>query len=414
MATKPWSLDTKIKIIYVLVAYLFAFQSHAELSIEQDFKQLNTIRESAGLTIFSWNEQLANSAQNHANYLSLNNQHGHYEQQGHPLFTGQWVSERSLATHYPNRMVSENVTSKSGDSRFYNPIDSLMSAIYHRLGFLNLSNNEVGIGHQSGRINSYVYVMGNKKLTQLCQQPEFTENGAYNYKICAQSEKRIDKRLVDNAKQKSLGSNTPFIIWPVNGATDIPPVFYEESPDPLPYHSVSGYPISIQFNPAFFKSPPKITTFTLQKSTSTKPLKSITILNKDNDPNQSLNAFQHALFPSLRLEWGTKYKVNLHYTNVDTQQSKQLTWSFTSKDFNTPLITITQSGKTINVVSGQSYIFYFPPENARDTQAALKYSESNMGLKLNYIDNNTLNAYITRDGHAKISFHNKTIELTTD
>ncbi len=371
------------------------------------------MRQSTGLKPFSWNEQLAKSAQNHANYLTLNQQHGHYEQAGRALFTGEWVTERALATHYPNRMVSENVTSKSGDLHFYKPLDSLMSAIYHRFGFLDLTKNEIGIGHQTGTINSYVYVMGNKKLTKLCQLPEFTQNGVYNYKICPQTNKRIDKRLVDHSKRQSLLENPPVILWPADKAQNIPPAFFQESPDPLPHHSVSGYPVSVQFNPAYFKKEPKVTAFSLQKSNSNKPVKTITILHKDNDPNHVFTAFQHALFPQLRLDWNTQYTAHLSYINQDTLKTHTLIWSFSTQKFDAPIITI-KNQHTISVTQGKTYVLYFPPQHANDIQASLKYRETNMQLKLNYIDNNTLNAYIGQNGYAHLTFHNKTITLTTD
>ena len=40
-----------------------------------------------------------------------------------------------------------------------------------------------------------------------------------------------------------------------------PTVFYEEHPDPLPGIGVSGYPISISFNPYYFKNKNKKTRY---------------------------------------------------------------------------------------------------------------------------------------------------------
>jgi len=403
-----------IKRTFFLFAWLFSLQCFAELTINDDFKYLNQLRHNADLIPFSWNSNLASAAQNHANYLTLNEQHGHHEQQGRSHFSGEWASDRALAALYPNQMVSENVTSKSGDNQFYNPVDSLMSAIYHRFGFLDLINNEIGIGHQTGSLNSYVYVMGNTKLTDLCALPEFDKNGAYNYKICAQSSKRIDKRLIDARKTESLRSNPKIVVWPTDQAIDISPVFFQESPDPLPHYGVSGYPVSIQFNPAFFNQAPNVTAFSLRKASDSKNVKVITILDKENDPNHLLSSFQHALFPTQRLEWNTRYIASLQYIKRNDKTLHELSWSFKTKGFKAPIITITESLDNIKVESQHRYILYFPPRHAQDTQAALKYREQSMDIKLNYIDNNTLSAYISHKGKAFITFHGKTIELTTD
>ncbi len=311
-------------------------------------------------------------------------------------------------------MVSENVTSKSGDNLFYKPIDSLMSAIYHRFGFLDLSNNEVGIGHKHGSMNSYVYVMGDSTITQLCAQPDFTGFGEYNFKICADENKRIEKHLVEANKHKAQSRNPKIILWPAKQAKDIPPVFYQESPDPLPHHSVSAYPVSIQFNPAFFKKPPKLISFSLQQSDTKKTLRAIKVMNQDNDPNKLFSPYQHALFPKQRLEWNTKYTATVHFTNLDNQTNKQLSWTFHTQKFNAPILTILKSDQKFKVMKGQRYILYFPPRHAQDTQTALTYRDYQMGLELNYIDKNTLNAYITKNGKAEITFHNKTVELFTE
>lgn len=405
---------TIIKLSTLFLAWFFIPLGHAEITINNDFNYLNQIRKEANLTPFKWQDKLAATAQNHANYLSFNSRHGHREQKNLRYFTGEWVSQRALLSAYPNRMVSENVASKSGDNLFYNPIDSLMSAIYHRFGFLDLSADEIGIGHQQGTINSYVYVMGDSSISQLCGLPDFTDFGEYNFKICADEDQRIEKQLLDANTLKSLSLNPSIILWPANLAQNIPPVFFQENPDPLPHHSVSAYPVSIQFNPAFFKYAPKLNAFSLKKTGSNSALKLITVMNQDNDPNKLLSPYQHALFPKQRLEWGTQYTATADYTNLDNQTQKQLTWSFRTKSFNAPILTMTQPIQKIKVKKGQRYILYFPPRHAQDTLTALKYRDYQMNLKLNYIDKNTLNAYISKNGKAEINFHQKTVILFTE
>lgn len=395
---------------------IFGFYSHsgiADFSPKKDFNYINDIRKQTQLTPFTWNNELAEAAQNHANYLTANKTHGHREYYSRPLFTGEWVPDRALNAQYPHRMVSENVTSKSGDNKFYNPVDSLMSAIYHRFGFLDFTKNEIGIGHKYGGINSYVYVMGDTAFTDICKLPEFTDQGEYNYKICPNETKRIKKSIVDDSKQNTLLNNGKIVLWPTPDAINIPPVFFEESPDPLPHHSVSGYPISIQFNPAYFKSAPKITGFKLFINSTKDAIKTIKILDKNTDPNDVLSEFQHALFPLQRLDWNTTYNALVEYTDIDSNKKQSITWSFSTKHFEKPIITVNQSKQSIKVKKGQNYVLYFPPKHANDVRTDVQYRDLNMKIKLNYIDKNTLNAYISNTGKADVTFQNRTISLST-
>lgn len=404
-----------LKVIkYFLLLFLFTGISFADTNANKDFNFLNELRLSANLSQLKWNPQLGDSAQNHAKFLSSNNRYGHHQQKGLKHFTGQWASDRAIYSNYENRLVGENVTSKTGEKRYFNPIDGLMSAIYHRFNFLNLDKNEVGIGHQKGQLNSYVYVMGNSALSEVCQLPDFVKKGSYSFDICTNKKKKIDTKLTDEAAQRHQLKNPKFVVWPSNNSKNITPAFYQETPDPLPHHDVSGYPISIQFNPSYYNIPPKIKTFEIRETEQQSPLKVITLMNQQNDPNNMFNEYQHAIFPEKRLAWDTSYSVKVDYINQDNQQIETINWSFHSKNFKQKVYQVTQNNQIIKVKVGQKVILYFPPKNAQDIQNTVRTKDFNMQLELNYIDKNTLKAHINHKGKAEINFHNKTVELNTN
>jgi len=184
---------------------------------------LNSLRSFAGMIPFQREMHLENAANNHASYLINNNIFSHYESQNDTGFTGKTPSDRAQFSGYANAMVGENIS--SANENIAQSIDTLFSAIYHRFGFLNFDYDEVGIGFAQSDAYGYGNVYD------------------YNMGISTYS------ALAENKLQ-----NPDFVIWPVDGMDNIPPAFYKELPDPMPECSVSGYPISISFNPSKSKA----------------------------------------------------------------------------------------------------------------------------------------------------------------
>lgn len=402
--------NIKQTLLFCLIG-LLSLPIQAEVNVKTGFNYLNQLRENAGLTPFSYHPLLAQAALNHAQYLTNNQQHGHQQHLGQPYYTGEWASHRAQFVNYPNRLVEENVTTKSGDNSFYNPIDSLMSAIYHRFSFLSLSKDEVGIGYKAGDINAYVYVMGSSRITNICQQPLSTAVGEYFENLCANAQHKVKKTTLDENILQQQRLNPPIVTWPSDNSQQVPPVFYQESPDPLPNHSVSGYPISVQFNPAFYPQAPLIKSFVLIDTNSGNKVDTITLMNHQNDPNQQFTTHQYALFPEQRLHWNTQYKAQISFIEPKTELIKNYEWLFTTKNFDAPIITINNINKPIKLNVQQDTVLYFPPAHQNDSNPTMSYRDMAMGIKINYIDKNTLNVKAEQAGHAEISFHRKTIKL---
>jgi len=198
-----------------------------------------------------------------------------------------------------------------------------------------------------------------------------------------------------------------FIIWPPDNGVNIRPVFYEESPDPLPDYSVSGYPVSIQFNDYYYKNNNiTVTRFEIFNANHTK-IEDTRELNEDNNPNSS-HSIHHefALFPLKRLDYNARYYVEVDYTIDGSSFSKD--WSFKTKSLPSPYYVINNTSSTINLISGHEYDIYMPPRNGNDIISTFHYNYNVNTANIKLLDANTLDVNVTGDvgQHINISTSN--------
>ena len=195
---------TSIRLISWLGLMLLLSQTVGQAvqpELENAYSYLNEIRRQAGMVTFSRQSALQEAAMNHADYLHRNRNkidlsqanQGHLEKKGFPGYTGRTPGERARHAGYPVIEVLENISSGENTSRA--SIDGLMSAIYHRFGFLDFGVNEVGIGiHQAEKNEIHVYNMGNSNVTAICRNtPE--EALAINPITCNGT--KLDPRYMD-------------------------------------------------------------------------------------------------------------------------------------------------------------------------------------------------------------------------
>jgi len=318
---------------------------------------LNTLRSKAGMIEFTENRYLDSAAQNHANYLYINNATGHYEDENLPGYTGYSPVDRALYAGYLSKFVSENVS--AGESDYTGSVDDLFSAIYHRFGFLNTDTDTIGIGINTDR---YVYDMGNSGLNTLCAYEHY-DGGSYYIDVCADENIKIGVDYYGGEINTTRSKNPDVIIWPYDGAENIPPAFYEEYPDPLPDYGVSGYPLSIQFNRYYFPGDVSLESFSLYNEEGNE-ITDVRLLDSASDPNQEIDDHEFALFPLQRLEWGESYRVVAVYEYNGVEYTKE--WSFKTKELEYPYYKITTADETIYVDSGEYYGYYFVPLDADD------------------------------------------------
>ena len=384
-------------------------------SEREAFEYVNYLRQKAGMISLTYNTILAASAKNHAQYLIINNfVPGHYEAPGYTGFTGEWPVDRALYAGYNSKHVLENLS--AGDEDYKGSVEGLFSAIYHRLGFLDLTIDEIGVGAYEDPAYAYkavfVYNMGNTFLNTLCMQPEKPINGAYYYDVCRDATKKIAAENYEEAINTIERQNPSFIIWPPNDFNDTTPVFYEESPDPLPNYSVTGYPVSIQFNPYYYnESDIKLIDFQIMDEDGQRL--DAEIMNKENDPNHHFTGLDFAIFPIKRLDWGKKYHVEARF--IIKGAEKVFSWDFMTRTLPYPYYKITTGSTTLHILPDTPYALYFEPQDPNDKFNGYSYSASSkVQLEMKFIDLNTL--YIKASGNIDeniiINLNNgKTVQL---
>jgi len=353
---------------------------------------LNSIREAIGLNTLVQNDFLADAAQAHADYLVHNKISSHYEMEGLSGFTGIKPSDRALYANYASSSVSENLSTHTYDAKA--SIDGLFSAIYHRFGFLSFGIDEIGIGvAQEKRKTSnsaFVYEMANSNLERVCREKSFSGEGKYYYKLCKDISHRVSEKIFKNAQNANKRHNPEIVVYPYDGQDEVPPVFYDEDPDPLPEYEVSGFPISIEFNDYFYKRV-KLLSFMLYDENN-KEVEDVYFMSQENDPNHHFSALQYALFPLKRLAYDTQYKVEVSYEVND--KVERLNWAFTTQKPLARLHVVYSDEATLHLEKGESHTLYFPPHNAHDVLRHIQFPQD---VEIKFLDRNTLELTVANE-----------------
>jgi len=328
---------------------------------------LNKLRQEAGLIAFSSESSLKKASKNHALYLALHKRYGHHEESNLTGFTGVFASQRVQYAGYNTSLIIENVS--ANNQNYKESIDGLFSAIYHRFAFLDFQADEIGIGIEQNSLSkestAFVYTIGSNTLNQLYKK-----------------DKNPSHKSLETALNTHKDSNKKFITYPFPNQTDIPPAFFDELPDPLPDYDVSGFPISISFNPVHFKDI-KLLKFELYNE-KMESLETI-IHDYKSDPNKRLNKFSFALFPLKRLAWNSHYSVKF-LAQIDKEFITK-TWSFKTKKTKIPLHIIENNSSAVTITTNSPHLFYFPPQTPRDLLHNVRYNKE---FKMGFLDKNTI------------------------
>ena len=349
------------------------------------WKALNAIRAGLGMPKLRRNSALEKAAQAHADYLIRHRITSHFESASRAGFTGRTPMDRALRAGYPSRLVGENLSTHNTDGA--DSLRGLFAAIYHRFGFLNPAYDEVGIGvaqsKKDPRNSAFVYLMGMRDVAHLCTEPAYKGVGRYVYGVCADSRHRIAAQAYDRARNRTKERSPERIVYPYDGQTEVPPVFYQERPDPLPEYDVSGYPISVAFNDRYVR---KVTlvSFALYEADGAHPIPS-RLLDKRSDPNHKLTRRQFALLPLKRLKYGTTYRVKLVYRHGKKIHTH--TWSFTTIRPKKRLKIIRTKTAKLRLRAGEGYWLYFAPLTRHDVLGTMVFPGK---LPIGFVDRNTM------------------------
>lgn len=355
---------------------LFSHSCNFDTTPFNPLNYVNDWRESSGLERLRTNSYLEKAASNHSRYRTMY-QTGHYERYGDRAYTGKVPSDRAIYAGYPLRYVSENIaeapTALLG-------VESLMTAIYHRFGFLSYDINEIGMGKAKVRGSKntiFTYVMGNSLLARECHRSSYRGESPYFYKICKNKKQKVSVKTKTFLDNQILRNKPKFILYPYTNAQNVPPVFYEEHPDPLPRHSMVGNPLSIEFHPRYKDKSIHISDVRLWDVKAKKSLALIPFYHR-NDPHKKLKTTQFAFFPKLRLRWNALYEVRLRYKIASEVFSEDVSWRFYTKKLPN-MIEVDKNHYKFSVKAKQKYTIYFKSikrASKRRQSAQAKYAYS--------------------------------------
>jgi uncharacterized protein YkwD len=359
----------------------------------QALSYLNSLRKGAGLIPFESNFQLNTAAKNHANYLTNHLTFGHKEKQQHNDFTGEFASSRVTYAGYATPQVIENVSTHN--QGYKESINGLFSAIYHRLAFLDFRSNAIGIGISQ---NKY-------KRSQTAFVYNMSSNGLENlYK----NKKNITSRNINTVLNNNKKLNKDVIIYPFQGQKEVPPAFFDELPDPLPEHKVSGFPISISFNSLYHKKA-KLLKFELYDNDGIQVNNTLKFDHK-TDPNKRLEKLDFVLFPLKRLAWNSQYHVK--FLAIIDKEIISKEWSFSTQRFNMPLHIVNNNAGLYSMKQMHSHVFYFPPTSKIDLLHDIAYPSN---IDIEFIDKNTIKltalSYVRPKQKLLIGKHQLTLDI---
>jgi len=239
------------------------------------------------------------------------------------------------------------------------------------------------------------------------QAPEtaiYMESASYQL-FCSNTPRKVRPEFLQQQLIERQQQNPELVLWPADGAVDIPPAFFEEEPDPLPDFSVSGYPLSIQVNPAVWKKASLVSFMLYLKSGDEwVNVDILPPMNISNDPHGRFSEHQFALFPVARLQWKSHYKA-VAEMKLDGER-RHVEWFFTTRDPGGELIDLSAKNvpHTLNV--NRDYILYWPVRHGahrpQTSEVGTRYLQgTDMQLKL--IDPDTVKLRVQADVCAKVA-----------
>ena len=220
-------------------------------------------------------------------------------------------------------------------------------------------------------------------------------DSSYYLNLC-HSDFKVSSLFSKEQDARQYEKNPDFVIWPPLNANEVTPVFFDETPDPLPDLDVSGYPLSVQFNPGKVKTA-KVSAFKLEKKNEDGTwthIKAIRKLDHINDPQKIFSKLQFAWFPLQRLDWNSSYRASVN-AQVDGERQK-IYWSFSTQSITTQLITVKPEQNKVLVPKNKWFSLYLVPSKA----VSLPIQKTNLKwkrpakVKSNIIDQNTIKVKI--------------------
>ncbi|WP_188567768.1 CAP domain-containing protein [Undibacterium terreum] len=261
----------------------------------QTFTELNAFRVAAGLGKVAQSAALDRSAQNHDNYMVLNQIYSHFEDAGKPGFTGVDPQSRGGFVSYGG-LVGEALSFSTGCAVSLTAIECLKSTVYHRSILLDQSIKDVGIDFARGLMNAVTIDVGSVGVGQ--------------------------------------NNSSDFVtVYPLDGQTNVPLYMSQEAPDPTPdvpanpqggrdFALYTTYPISVNSARGTTIS---VTSFTVTENGNNAP-QDLRILTAKNDPNRLLA--QNEVYAVGKKAFAPSTDYSVHFSGSVNGKAIDLAWSF--------------------------------------------------------------------------------------
>jgi hypothetical protein len=299
---------------------------------------------------------------------------------------------------------------QQGPGRYYNLCDGQRKVRKRWFDQLCASPPAAARYRQSGRY--YTICDSNTRVSETwyrdecAQAPEaalYKESASYQL-FCLNSPRKLRPEFLRQQLIERQSLNPEVVLWPADGAVDIPPAFFEEEPDPLPDFSVSGYPLSIQVNPAVWKKASLVSFMLYQKiGNEWVSVDILPPMTSASDPNGQFSEHQFALFPVARLQWKSHYKV-VAEMKLDGER-RHLEWSFTTRDPGGELIDLSVKTVPHRLNINRDYILYWPVRHGahrpQTSEVGTRYLQGT-DMQLTIIDPDTVKLRVQADVCAKV------------
>ncbi len=391
-------------------AYLAELDDYSATE-QKAFAYLNTIRTKAGLPPFTINSELNIATGAHSNYLVRNNEAGHYETEGKPLFYAVDPLWRSVRAEYGSRYVSENWSSWIGAEE---NVNGLMGAIYHRMGFLSFQFDEIGIGAiDNSTGTSYTYDMGNRKIRELCDDENYAPLGSVFTGLCLNENKALGEE--DFLAADNVVHGKRFVEYPSDGESGAWRFFGgNESPNPIEgYASYSGYPVSVNFNPGEMDCDLiKMNSFSMTDLTSGTGVDVLRILTASSDEHHYFSTCEFALFPKNREAFDHSYQVTFDYSYKG--ENSVISWEFKASSPGR-VEEVTSVDRTVSVLSSEVIYLYFPPIDSEPTLESIATSSTGGSVSdLEIFDGNIVKIRFSGNSGDSVTVNSSTRKITVE
>jgi hypothetical protein len=264
----------------------------------------------AGLGMLAQDARLDEAAQAHVDWEIVNDSFSHIETAGSLGFLGVNWFDRDRAKGYAPLGGSEVMAAGSPPVK---AVDGLMNVLYHRAALLEFDPVDVGIGWSTPGMPDMA--------TPLVIDFASPDDGS-----------------IRSAGQLAQSFIEGVVVWPLNGAQDLPTHMGNEVPNPVPAEEVGllGTPASIS---VYRDQKIEAVTFTMSEDESNVGVPAV-VLTSENDPAHIIAQSFIGLVPTAALKINTTYRIDfvgsIAQPGSDVGAPYSRTWRFNTGEWAYP------------------------------------------------------------------------------